>query len=358
MAGRGQTLTEDTDDQKRDASSYDSEIEAIVRLLPVSPRKTFQERYSVAEAQIGRHFETDSSFLLKLIKAAVEADLNDTPLIEDTVSFLDPQDLVRLSFLLLDFAKRGRNVESLVGKVALQEPQLFPESLVREQYDFRDWWTHADPLRPPPCEHIIFENGPPSGPPVIARQKHPTWHLPTTRTEFRMGGEGSATCPTCRQTLAHLITLENVPAGTGFQLPQLRLETCPNSLGPAFYSHDAGGRPTPIEPPHPEGFDGAIVPLREIMVRLARTPDRWLRQSWGHSNSRENLFRVGGLPSWIQSPEIPCVPGTDREMEFLLQVDSELQDVQGSHVLWGSGGLLYVFWDSQTRISCHLPQFT
>jgi hypothetical protein len=67
---------------------------------------------------------------------------------------------------------------------------------------------------------------------------------------------------------------------------------------------------------------------------------------------------VGGLPSWIQSPEIPCVPGTDRQMDFLLQVDSELQNVQGSDVMWGSGGLLYVFWDSQTRISCHLPQFT
>jgi hypothetical protein len=351
-------LTENAGERKQDVSSFDAEIHAILRLFPVSPRQTFQVRYSDAETQIARHFDGDSSFLLKLIKAAVGADLHDTPLIEDCVSFLDYEDLARLASFLLGQPKRGGDVGSLISKASLQAPKLFPESLLRQELDFSEWWTHADPLRPPFCEHIIFENGPPLGPPFIARQRHPTWHLPTTGGELRMGGEGSAICPTCRQTLVHLITLRNVPVGMGSSLPHLRLETCPNSLGPAFYSHDADGRPTPIEPAHPAGFDDTIVPLRETMVRLARTPDRWLRQSMGLSNSRENLFRLGGLPSWIQSPEIPCVPGTDRQMDFLLQVDSELQNVQGSDVLWGSGGLLYVFWDSQTRISCHLPQFT
>jgi hypothetical protein len=351
-------LTENADERKQDLSTSDAEIHAILRLLPVSPRQTFQVRYSDAETQIARHFDGDSSFLLKLIKAAVAANLHDSPLIEDCVSFLDQEDLARLASFLLGQPKRGGNVGSLVSKVALQAPKLFPESLLIKEFDFSEWWTHADPLQPPPSEHIIFENGPPAGSPFIARQKHPTWHLQTTGGELRMGGEGSAICPTCRQTLVHLITLENVSVGIGSPLPQLRLETCPNSLGPTFYSHDADGQPAPIEPAHPQGFDNIIVPLREKMVRLARTPDRWLRQSWASSNSRENLFKVGGLPTWIQSQEIPCVPGTDRPMDFLLQVDSELQDVQGSNVLWGSGGLLFVFWDSQTRISCHLPQFT
>jgi hypothetical protein len=358
MAARGQTLTEDAGDRKQDGNGYDAEIQAIVRLLPVSPRQTFQKRYSDAETQIGRHFEGDSGFLLKLIKAAVEADLHDTPLIEDTVSFLDHQDLVRLSFLLLGSAKRGRNVEGLIGKAALQAPELFPEALLREDNDFSEWWTHADPLRPPPCEHIIFENGPPPDPPFVARRMHPTWHLPTVGSELRMGGEGSAICPTCRQTLVHLITLENVTGSIGTALHRLRLETCPNSLGPTFYFHDASGRPTPIEPAHSDLFNDVIAPLPETIVRLAPTPDRWLRQSWGFSNSRENLYRVGGLPSWIQSAEIPCVPGTDRKMDFLLQLDSDLKDVRGFDVMWGSGGLLYIFWDEQSRISCHLPQFT
>ncbi|RUV09782.1 DUF1963 domain-containing protein [Mesorhizobium sp. M5C.F.Ca.IN.020.32.2.1] len=110
--------------------------------------------------------------------------------------------------------------------------------------------------------------------------------------------------------------------------------------------------PTPIAPFHSsDDFTSERAP-NESIARLAPTPQRWLRQSYGISNSRQNLFRLGGLPSWIQGPQFPVVPGTDRKMKFLLQFDSL------AGFCWGSGGMLYVFWDEDSRITCHLPQYT
>ena len=45
--------------------------------------------------------------------------------------------------------------------------------------------------------------------------------------------------------------------------------------------------------------------MQATEVALADTPARWQRQDWGQSNGRENLHRVGGEPSWIQSPWEP-----------------------------------------------------
>jgi hypothetical protein len=333
-------------------NSESEEIEMIVRLLSNRSPATFQANYAACEAIIARHLGSGSEFLFALTKAAVEADVHQITLINDAVSFLDDTHLARMAFFLRGEVKRGTDVEDLLSHAMLQAPELFPDSLLATSYDFADWQEHADPLSPPICQHFVFEGGSPGDSPFPTHHNHPTWHLPTTGRPHTVGGIGSASCPTCRQKLTHLVTLEGFGENAAVSVPRLCIETCTNSLELTYYSHDAAGMPTPIAPFH-SAYDFTSNPAtRQSTVRLALTPQRWLRQSYGVSNSRQNLFRLGGLPSWVQRPQIPLVPGTNRKMQFLLQFDSL------AGFFWGSGGMLYVFWDEESRITCHVPQFT
>ncbi|KAA3447347.1 hypothetical protein C7I87_27570 [Mesorhizobium sp. SARCC-RB16n] len=328
------------------------EIETVVRLLSKTPRLTRQARYEECTAIVARHLSGGSEFLFALIKAAIKAGVHQTPLIEDAVSFLDDAGLARLAFFLQGEAKRGTDVDDLLSGAALQQPNLFPDDVLANIPDFEDWLTHADPRSPPGCHHLVFEGGAPDDPFFPTRVNHPTWHLPTAGQPFTIGGEGTGQCPTCSERLAHLITLDNFGVSANLSLPRLRIETCHGSLEVTFYVHDEEGRPTPIAPFHSDNDFTPQPMTRKSTVRLAPTPPRWLRQSYGTSNSRQNLFRLGGLPSWVQGPQFPVVPGTDRPMKFLLQFDSL------AGFFWGSGGMLYIFWDEESRMTCHVPQYT
>ncbi|QIA22477.1 hypothetical protein [Mesorhizobium sp. AA22] len=142
--------------------SESEEIETIVRLLSDGSRTTIQARYSECETIIALHLEDGSEFLFALIKAAVEANVHRTNLIDDVISFLDDTHLARLAFFLQGEVKRGIDVEDLLAHVALQAPELLPASTLGDIPDFADWLTHDDPHSPPACHHFIFEEGAPS----------------------------------------------------------------------------------------------------------------------------------------------------------------------------------------------------
>jgi hypothetical protein len=81
-------------------------------------------------------------------------------------------------------------------------------------------------------------------------------------------------------------------------------------------------------------------------------------QDWGLANGRENLHRVGGHPSWIQSAAFPDCLSCGTTMQFLLQLDSEIPTADGQEWLWGSGGICYSFQCSPCRVTTHLWQCT
>jgi len=69
--------------------------------------------------------------------------------------------------------------------------------------------------------------------------------------------------------------------------------------------------------------------------------------------------RIGGEPSWIQGASVPTCPICGEKMEFLIQLDSELPSCeQSGEVMFGSGGILYVFWCERTRVSGFFMQCT
>ena len=211
--------------------------------------------------------------------------------------------------------------------------------------------------------HIIFPRGY-FGAPYAAHlaKLHPTWRLEGGEAGYKLGcvldeADGDAQNP-----LFHLITLNPLPRDLPVRsLPRLILATHVREVNEGevvFYEHDAQGMPRRIgERTQVEyAFDE---PIKECEVVLAPTPARWTAQDWGMSNSRQNLARIGGEPSWIQGALVPTCPICGEKMGFLMQLDSELPSCeQGGEVYFGSGGILYVFWCERTRVSAFFMQCT
>lgn len=208
--------------------------------------------------------------------------------------------------------------------------------------------------------HIVFPAGyfTKARPASIDRSIHPTWNLSGEDVECIFGGHLPGQCGLCGGRLHRLISL---PEGAAPCRTPLTLATCLSCLGwerPFLaYRHGLEGLPTPLE-------RGEVLPqfpavaIMEATVRVVRTPSRWRWQDWALSNSRENLSRIGGHPSWIQSAEYPKCPSCGTTMRFLAQFDSDLPTEDQGEWLWGSGGICYGFWCESCRVSGFLWQCT
>ena len=211
--------------------------------------------------------------------------------------------------------------------------------------------------------HIIFPRGYFGAPyvPHLAK-RHPIWRFEGGEAGYKLGGVLDEADGDAQNPLFHLITLNPLPRDLPVRsLPRLILATHVREVNEGevvFYEHDAQGMPRRIgERTQVEyAFDE---PIKECEVVLAPTPARWTAQDWGMSNSRQNLTRIGGEPSWIQGALVPTCPICGEKMEFLMQLDSELPSCeQGGEVYFGSGGILYVFWCERTRVSGFFMQCT
>ncbi len=215
------------------------------------------------------------------------------------------------------------------------------------------------PNRP---RHFVFPKGYFAGgqPVFLSRTQHPTWRLPAGGPSFRFGG---ALDEDAENPLFHIATFDEIPDGlnvTGLERLTLGCHVRElNEYGPVFYRHDAEGKPARL----PTRESGPIQffsdhPIKEACIGLADTPPRWQFQSWGAANGRESLFRLGGEPAWIQSAEVPCCPLCFEKMDFLMQLDSDLPTGKGGELMFGSGGICYVFWCDRTKVSGYVMQCT
>ncbi|WP_230684495.1 hypothetical protein [Burkholderia cepacia] len=196
---------------------------------------------------------------------------------------------------------------------------------------------------------------------------HRTWHAgESRRSGARFGGMSTHRCGLCHEPLHRLLTLpQPVEAGIDSTTP-VSFDTCLSCLGwesdgPLFHRHDDTGN---AYAPPSQQRDAALQPdyaaaaFLEADVTLFAAPARWAWQDWGESNDRQNLSRVGGAPSWVQSAWYPDCPDCGRKMRFVMQLDSDLPQADGGEWLWGSGGANYTFWCAPCRTSAHLWQCT
>ncbi|HLO43419.1 MAG TPA: hypothetical protein VK175_03730 [Leadbetterella sp.] len=192
----------------------------------------------------------------------------------------------------------------------------------------------------------------------INKKKHPTWNLKANETKYKFGGFLQ---DDDKNPFIHLVTFDKIPSGLkisglssltlGMHIREL------NECGAVFYQHDNFGKPSKIGETKEIDIYSDL-PIKETEISLAETPNRWTFQSWGSSNSRENLFRLGGEPTWIQSAEVLVCPISNKKMDFLLQLDTDLPDIENGEVYFGSGGICYAFWCDKTKVSGYIMQCT
>ena len=210
--------------------------------------------------------------------------------------------------------------------------------------------------------HIIFPRGY-FGAPYAAHlaKHHPTWRFEGGEAGYKLGGVLDEADGDAQNPLFHLITLDPVPRELPVRsLPSLTLAAHVREISEgetAFYEHDRLGKPKRIgERSQIEYVDDE--PARQGVVRLRVAPKRWRKQDWALSNGRQNISRIGGEPSWIQGAQVPTCPICGEKMEFLMQLDSGLPSGEDGELLFGSGGILYVFWCERSRVSAFFMQCT
>ncbi|HST60978.1 MAG TPA: hypothetical protein VLK84_19905 [Longimicrobium sp.] len=228
-------------------------------------------------------------------------------------------------------------------------------------------------LYPEASYHLAFPAG---YLPVYASwgREHPTYHLHgDDAVPARFGGAGTAQCSACGRQAHHLLTLDPVPACLGVtSVSALSLETCLHCIwenSELWWKHDEAGRPAAHPQQGEENYGDTKGPLRATTVRLVPTPARWYWQDARYE--QENLTRVGGYPSWMESADFPSCPDCERRMPFLFQLDCVAPgepSADGPEFFGDDGepletvgepfsdGILYTFWCDGCRVSISIPQ--
>jgi hypothetical protein len=201
---------------------------------------------------------------------------------------------------------------------------------------------------------------------------HPTWvEAPGGASTFPFGGVSKAICGICSERLHHIITFDRIPDGLGVtDLPTLELSVCLVCLslgsGVLSYQHDERGHPHDISqgkrwPQFTEVRESFH--FKPTSVALADLGPRWQRQDWGSSNGRENLYRIGGHPTWVQNAEYAPCPLCGNHSTFLMQLDEGLLtiDEQRGNTWswdWSGGGMGYILWCNSCKASSFFDQYT
>ena len=216
-----------------------------------------------------------------------------------------------------------------------------------------------------PCHHLFFAGGLPvteTGYVESIRRLHPTAHLRSEHDVTGLsGGTGAGRCGVCREAVSVLLRLRGAPAGFSFGAGPLTLVACISCLSvdpsPLYYSHENPAEPVNLAvPAERQAADFVFTPLPVSRMRASPTPERWCIQDG--LNSRENLHRLGGRPSWIQEADYPGCPNCARIMPFLAQFSSDLPTMPGEESGLTEDGLTFFFWCDDCRVSAVMSQYT
>lgn len=198
---------------------------------------------------------------------------------------------------------------------------------------------------------------------------HPSWKIQgeVIGTEHQFGGVAEVRCDHCGDQLCGLLRLNPIPEGIGVSgLSTLHIISCLRCLGWVkgylYYQHWSDGSFVQVDdniPAHAvakDCFDQP--PFVSTTIQLTQTIDRWSVQDWGESNGKQNLFRVGGTPCWIQQPDYPFCPKCGTTMCYLMEFDSDIPTIDDRAFLWGSGGIGYFYWCDACKVSAGTWQCT
>ncbi len=127
---------------------------------------------------------------------------------------------------------------------------------------------------------------------------------------------------------------------------------------PLFYDHGNGEVITLNPTGQKRTPDFRWPPMPVSRMQASPTPSRWEVQDVGLANSRENLHRIGGRPSWVQYADYPDCPACAKRMPFLAQLSYELPAGPDFPAGLNEDGLTYFFWCDACQVSAVTEQNT
>lgn len=189
------------------------------------------------------------------------------------------------------------------------------------------------------------------------RVGHPTWvKSADDHPQARLGGD-CGVCSRCGGVAERLLLL---PAESVRPLLSMRRDAafiwcawCSPYVAEASFSRikeDGTAAMLPLDLLVDPGPRGQMDVTPEMLVGLVDLGPEWYRQDWMWANGVENLYRVGGEPTWIQSPQMPSCPDCGEPLAFVAQLD--IADITNGE------GLAYLFWCDRSSISAVVFQQT
>ena len=194
-------------------------------------------------------------------------------------------------------------------------------------------------------------------------KNHPTCILKSqNETEYLFGG--SLNDPNDR-FLNHLITLDPIPNGLGITtvnklIIAVDFELLFNSLlcdKNLFYQHNENGYPILLTKDIIVSNEYNKKPIIATTIKLGLTPIEWVNQKWGDGNNN----KIGGNPTWVQEPEYLTCPCCGNKMIFIMHLNSDLPvgepkilesgRIYKDTIMFGSGGICYVYWCDKDKIT-------
>lgn len=220
-----------------------------------------------------------------------------------------------------------------------------------------------------PCHHLQFEakRARDVGPVDELRSLHPTLRLRSSNDITGLaGGKTETACGLCGGVVAVFVRLDGPPPGFAVSARPLTLAVCVACLTdyggapivPLFYDHTSGA-PVTLNPTSQQRTpEYRWPPMPVSRMRASPTPPRWQVQDVMLANSRENLHRLGGRPTWVQEADYPDCPTCAKRMPFLAQLSYELPVAPGCDSGLNEEGLTYFFWCDDCQVSAVTEQFT
>jgi hypothetical protein len=193
---------------------------------------------------------------------------------------------------------------------------------------------------------------------------HPTWDPKRAlETVFGTGGlRLSAPCDLCRGPLARLITVPQEINSTAENFnypPHVDICTSCANFEHVYFQLNHQDQvkvctTNPEEEMETQKYE--TFKSRPVSIRFSQLPERWYFQKWAGSGG--NLYRLGGLPSWVQSPKYPACPRCERTMSFFLQHDMGHPKPVDERTRETSDGMTHYFWCEPCRVYLSRFQMT
>ncbi len=193
---------------------------------------------------------------------------------------------------------------------------------------------------------------------------HPTWDPSRAlQTVYGTGGVRlSSACDLCHGPMARLLTVprEIIASAENFNYPP-HVDICPsctNFTHVYFQLNEQNYVKVHSTEPDEEMEMQEYKPfeLKPQKLRFSQLPERWFFQEWAGTGG--NLYRLGGVPSWVQGPEYPPCPCCEQTMSFFLQHDMDLPKPVDEQTKGSSDGMTYYFWCEPCRVYLSRFQMT